>query len=223
MSTPQEPAPAFERFTEQYKGDPPWEIGRPQPPFIAAADRVAGPVLDCGCGTGGAAVFFAARGLEVTGIDFIEEAVRRARAKAGERGLSVEFLLKDAMTLADWDRRFASVIDSGLFHVLAGEERRRYVAGLENVLKPGGRLFLFCFSDEEPGAPNGGVSRKDLNEAFSRCWEIELVETVRGEVNPAFTDSFSKGGPLFRFAIIRRRSPAEILRSSGIRVGVLLL
>ena len=217
----------LERFTEAYAGDPPWEIGRPQPPFIAVAHRIAGPVLDCGCGTGSTSLFFAARGLEVTGIEFVEEALRRARAKADERGLSVEFLLKDAMALVDWDRRFASVTDSGLFHVYSGEERRRYVAGLANVLKPGGRLFLFCFSDEEPNAPRGGVSMKDLEAAFARCWQIESVETVRGELNPAFTaqhpGEFSKAGPLFRFAIIRRRSPAEILRSSGARVGLLLI
>ena len=220
---PEHPASALEGFTREYAGDPPWEIGRPQRPFVAVADRVIGPMLDCGCGTGNTALFFAARGLAVTGVDFVEEALRRARVKADERGLAVEFVRKDAMTLADWDRRFASVIDSGLFHVYSGEERQRYVTGLASVLKPGGRLFLFCFSDEEPRAPGGGVSIKDLKESFSRCWEIESVETVRGEVNPAFADAFSKGGPLGRFAVIRRRSPAEILRSSGARVGLLLI
>jgi len=52
------------------------------------ADRVTGPVLDAGCGTGEHALFFAARGHRVIGIDFVEEPIRRARAKAAERGLS---------------------------------------------------------------------------------------------------------------------------------------
>ena len=56
-------------------------------PFVAVADRVTGPVLDAGCGTGDNALFFAARGHRVTGIDFVEEAIRRARGKAAERGL----------------------------------------------------------------------------------------------------------------------------------------
>jgi len=221
---PEQPKSALAGFTEMYAAAPPWEIGHPQPPFVAVADKVSGPLLDCGCGTGNTALFFAARGLTVTAIDFVEEALRRARAKAAEGGLSVDFLLKDAMTLATWDRRFASVIDSGLFHIYSGDQRRQYVKGLVNVMQPGGRLFLFCFSDEEPGAPGGGVSITDLKEAFVGCWEIESVETVRGELNPAFAaaqpDAFSKGGPLGRFAIVRRKSLEEILRSSGVRVGV---
>ena len=100
-------------FADIYAGKAPWEIGRPQGPFAAAADRVSGPVLDAGCGTGEHALFFAARGHRVLGIDFVEEAIRRARAKAAERGLAAQLLVKDALTLGDWGERFASVIDSG--------------------------------------------------------------------------------------------------------------
>jgi SAM-dependent methyltransferase len=206
---PNQPSSALEGFTQTYAGNTPWDIGRPQAPFIAAADKVISPVLEAGCGTGNAALFFAALGHKVTALDFVEEAIRRARAKAGERGLSVDFLVKDAMTLGEWDQRFASVIDSGLFHIYGGDERRCYVRGLANVVQPGGRLFLFVFSDEEPSAPSGcGVSRQDLLDSFADGWEVESVETVRGEINPAFTaespEAFPKEGPLGRFAIIRR-------------------
>lgn len=193
-------------FSKIYEGNPPWDIGKPQPPFVTIADRVIGPVLDAGCGTGNTALFFAALGHQVTGVDFVEQAIRRARAKAAERGLSAEFLIKDAMTLDEWDRRFASVIDCGLFHVYSGTEQRRYVKGLANVLQPGGRLFLFTFTEE---APEGGVSRQQLYEIFADGWKIESVELARGEVNPAFTaefpDAFPAGGPQGWFAIIRRQ------------------
>src|SRR5947209_17564732 len=106
-------------FETAYAGKAPWDINKPQAPFAAVADRVTSPVLDAGCGTGESALFFAARGHRVTGIDFLEEPIRRARAKAAQRGLSVEFLVKDAMTLGDWNERFRTVIDSGLFHVLS--------------------------------------------------------------------------------------------------------
>jgi len=200
---------AHDGFTKVYAGNPPWDIGRPQAPFVAVADQVIGPVPDAVGGTGNAALLLAARGLRVTGIDFVEEAIRRARAKASERGLSVEFLIKDAMTLGDWDERFASVIDSGLFHIYSGDDRRRYVQGLAHVVKPGGRLFLYVFSDEEPAAPGGGVSRQDLYDSFANGWDIESVQSMRGEVNPAFTaefpEEYPKDGPMGRFAIIRRK------------------
>src|SRR5437763_14341844 len=92
-------------FEGLYAGQAPWDIGKPQTPFVAAADRVVSPVLDAGCGTGDTALFLAARGHKVTGIDFLEEPIRRARAKAAERNLKVDFLVKDALTLGEWDRR----------------------------------------------------------------------------------------------------------------------
>ena len=78
---------------------------------------------------------------------------------------------------------FDNVIDSGLFHVFIDEDRRRYVEGLATVLKPGGRLFLLCFSDEEPGTQGPRrVSKKELHAAFAEGWSIESIEPsqVRG-------------------------------------------
>jgi SAM-dependent methyltransferase len=194
----------FEAF---YEGKAPWDVGKPQGPFAAIADRVAGPVLDAGCGTGEHALFFAARGHRVTGIDFVEEPIRRARAKAAERGLSVEFLVKDARTLGDDGERFASAIDCGLFHCLSDDDRPRYVRGLARVVEPGGRLFLLCFSDEEPGAEGPRrVSRQELYDAFADGWEVESVQPTRIDVNPEFTEvRFSEGGPKAWFAVVRRK------------------
>jgi cyclopropane fatty-acyl-phospholipid synthase-like methyltransferase len=198
--------PAF--FADSYAdGKAPWEIGRPQGPFAAAVDRVSGPVLDAGCGTGEHALFFAARGHRVTGIDFVEEPILRARAKAAARGLAVEFLVKDATMLGDTGARFASVIDSGLFHCFSDADRHRYVEGLARVVEPGGRLFLLCFSDAEPG--NEGprrVSREELYAAFADGWEVESVEPTQWEVNPEFTEvKFSEGGPKGWFTVVRRQ------------------
>jgi SAM-dependent methyltransferase len=206
-------------FENLYAGPAPWDIARPQERFVAIADRVAGPILDAGCGTGEHALFFAACGHRVIGIDFVEEAIRRARAKAAERGLPAEFLVTDALTLADgdwswnWSECFATVIDCGLFHVFSDDDRRRYVQGLARVLKPGGRVFLFCFSDEEPGTEGPRrVARQELYDAFaSRLgWEVESIEPARVEVNPEFTEiKFSEGGPRAWFAVVRRKGKGE--------------
>jgi cyclopropane fatty-acyl-phospholipid synthase-like methyltransferase len=120
--------------------------------------------------------------------------------------LSVTFLVKDALTLKAWPERFDYVIDSGLFHVFSDDDRKRYVAGLATVIKPGGRLFLMCFSDEEPGTQGPRrVSKKELYDAFTPGWDIESVEPYRVEIRPDFKDmSFSEGGPKAWFAVIRR-------------------
>jgi cyclopropane fatty-acyl-phospholipid synthase-like methyltransferase len=194
-------------FEELYAGAAPWDIGRPQGRFAAIADRVASPILDAGCGTGENALFFAARGHRVVGIDFVPEAIRRARRKAAERGLAAEFLVKDVTTLGDWGERFATVIDCGLFHVFSDGDRRRYVGGLTRVLGPGGLLFLMCFSDEEPGTEGPRrVSRQELYDAFADGWEVESVQPARCEIHPEFTEvKFSEGGPKVWFAVVRRQ------------------
>jgi SAM-dependent methyltransferase len=193
-------------FEALYAGQAPWDIGKPQKPFIDVADRITGSVLDAGCGTGDTALFLAGRGCRVTGIDFLEVPIRRAKHKAAERGVPATFLVKDALTLKDWSERFDNVIDSGLFHVLSDEDRRRYVEGLATVLKRGGRLFLLCFSDEEPGTLGPRrVSQKELHDAFAQGWTVESVEPARVEVRPDLKDmTFSEGGPKAWFAVVRR-------------------
>src|SRR5262249_46309768 len=96
-------------FESAYAGQAPWDIGRPQPAFVDAAEQVRGAVLDAGCGTGEHALFFAGRGLQATGIDYLEEPIRRAQRKAAERGLPATFLIRDALALAGWGERFDSV------------------------------------------------------------------------------------------------------------------
>jgi cyclopropane fatty-acyl-phospholipid synthase-like methyltransferase len=190
-----------------YAGGAPWDVGRPQQAFVDIADQIRGSVLDSGCGTGDIALFLAGRGNTVTGVDYLEEPIRRAKLKATERGQSVTFLVKDATTLNEWSERFDSVVDSGLFHVFSDDDRKKYVAGLATVLKPGGRLFLMCFSNEEPGTDGPRrVSKQELQDAFSQGWEIESIKPARFEVRPDLKDmTFSPGGPKTWFATIRRK------------------
>ena len=195
-------------FESAYAGQAPWDIGRPQKAFLDVADQIAGSILDAGCGTGENALFFAGRGHQVTGIDFLYEPITRAKQKAAERGLAATFLVMDALALKDLPEVFDSVIDSGLFHVFNDDDRRRYVEGLGTVLRPGGRLLLLCFSDEEPGTQGPRrVSRKEVGEAFAEGWEVESITPARFEVRPDLKDlSFSEGGPKAWFVVARRAS-----------------
>ena len=198
--------PNRETFESIYAGKAPWDIGKPQPAFAEVADRVTGAILDAGCGTGENALFFAGRGHAVLGIDFLDRPIEEARRKNEERGLDAQFQRMDALTLRTLDRQFDSVIDSGLFHVFSDEDRVRYVAGLAHVTSPGGRLFLLCFSDEEPGVQGPKrVSQQELREAFAEGWAIEEIRPVNLAVRQDLEGlTFSEGGPKGWFSVIRR-------------------
>lgn len=198
--------PDRSRFESMYDSGAPWDIGRPQPAIIAAADRITGKVLDAGCGTGDTAIFLAGRGCLVTGIDFLATPIERAQRKAADQHVSITFLVKDALTLTDWSERFDNAIDSGLFHTFSDADREKYVAGLATVLKPGGRLFLMCFSDAEPGTDGPRrISQQELRAVFAKDWKIESISPYQFETRtdlPGFT--FSEGGPRAWFLVAQR-------------------
>jgi len=56
-------------------------------------------ILDVGCGTGRHSIELAKRGYHMTGIDLSESQLARAREKARDRGLQIDFLRYDARAL----------------------------------------------------------------------------------------------------------------------------
>jgi 2-polyprenyl-3-methyl-5-hydroxy-6-metoxy-1,4-benzoquinol methylase len=68
------------RSEDLYAGRPPWDIGRPQPAFVALAEdgALCGRVLDVGCGTGEHTLMAAAASLDATGIDLVAGALQIA-------------------------------------------------------------------------------------------------------------------------------------------------
>jgi 2-polyprenyl-3-methyl-5-hydroxy-6-metoxy-1,4-benzoquinol methylase len=206
MSIPQEPT--RERFAGLYAATPraPWDIGRPQRPFVEAGDAIRGRVLDGGCGTGDLSIWLAERGCTVTGIDFLEQPIAAARRKAADRGLAVNFLQMDALAVGEIPERFDAVTDCGLFHTFDDAHRSAYVAALARLLEPGSRVFLLCMADSEPGTHGPRrLTEAELREAFALGWEVESIEPARFEVVPGIPGAeFSPGGAKAWFARIRR-------------------
>ena len=167
-------------FDAAYAGIPPWDIGRPQPAFLALTDAgaVRGRVLDVGCGTGEHTLMCAGLGLDATGIDLAEKALRAAESKAGERGLSTRFLRHDARQLADLGQSFDTVLDCGLFHIFSDEERAAFTAGLHSVVPPGGRYFMLGFSDRQRGEWGRvrKLRRAEIEASFADGWRIDSIE-----------------------------------------------
>jgi SAM-dependent methyltransferase len=165
-------------------GPAPWDTGEPQPAILRLAGEgaFAGAVLDAGCGTGENALHVASLGLHVLGVDVAETALSIAREKAAGRGIDAEFVVADAFHLHRLGRVFETVLDCGLFHTFASDERRDYVASLASVTGRGGHLYVLCFSDVGPdtGGPHR-ISQEELRAAFkpSGDWNVASVSPDR--------------------------------------------
>jgi SAM-dependent methyltransferase len=177
---------AARAFENAYGGTPTWEIGRPQGALVrlCEAGQIVGSVLDVGCGTGDTALYLAARGHHVLGVDFAPMAVARAAQKAAERGLAerTAFIVRDVLRLGDLGRTFDTIVDIGLFHSLQPADRTAYAASLRAAIIPGGRCFVLCWSDRNPfGYGPERVSRTDLLSAFEHGWRVGAIDDERLE------------------------------------------
>jgi cyclopropane fatty-acyl-phospholipid synthase-like methyltransferase len=173
-------------FDVAYEGTPPWDIDRPQTSIVrlAEAGEITGSVLDVGCGTGENALFLAARGHEVVGVDAASVAIERAEAKAQDRGIDVGFLVWDALRLAELGRTFDTAIDVGLFHSFQDEERPVFANNLQAVLKPGGRYLMLCWSERnEWGYGPRRVTQEEIRGTFADGWTVDSIEDAAFEAN----------------------------------------
>jgi demethylmenaquinone methyltransferase / 2-methoxy-6-polyprenyl-1,4-benzoquinol methylase len=99
---------------------------------VSPGDRV----LDACCGTGDLALAAETEGGRVTGLDFSERMLERARRKSS----TVEWVQGDLLELPFPDASFdAATVGFGLRNV---EDLGRAVAELRRVLRPGGRLGI---------------------------------------------------------------------------------
>jgi SAM-dependent methyltransferase len=106
-------------------------------------------------------------------------AIEAAKRKAQERGVAAHFLVWNALDLASLGQQFDTVLDSGLFHVLDDSDRRSYVDNLKAVIPPGGRYFMLCFSDRQPGGfgPRR-INQEEIRASFAEGWRVDAIDPV---------------------------------------------
>ena len=111
-----------------------------------------GRILDLGTGPATQAIQLAKRGLEVTGSDVSEAAIRRARELYvhNNKDIEINFIVDNILNSKLKDKVFDYVFDRGCFHVLPIEKRSVYIKEIKRVLVDDGTLFLKCFSIKEP-------------------------------------------------------------------------
>ena len=104
-------------------------------------------ILDVGCGTGRHAIELSKRGYNVTGIDLSESQLKRAKEKATENNLVIDFQCQDARNLP-FESEFdvAIMLCGGGFSLMETDEMNFEI--LKNVtksLKPDAKLiFTTC-------------------------------------------------------------------------------
>ena len=183
-----------------------------------------GSFLEIGCGTGWIGHKFAARGMQVDGIDFSEGQLGIARRLATKKGLTnVAYFARDLVndSLKGRFERYDAVLVNAVLHHLSESEIELLVGRISQLLAPGGRLYLY-----EPLAPQ----RESLGKQML-MWPADIA--VRGVL---FT--IARIGKLFRlfkqnFADAMRDGytgtspdekpiPAETLRAAFSRHGLII-
>ncbi len=104
-------------------------------------------VLDVGCGTGEVALLAKTRAKagKVYGIDPAPEMIAVARSKAARKKLDVDFRVGVIEALPFPDSSMDVVTSSLMMHHLPDDLKKRGLAEIYRVLKPGGRLLIADF------------------------------------------------------------------------------
>jgi ubiquinone/menaquinone biosynthesis C-methylase UbiE len=165
-----------------------------------------GAVLDVGCGAGSNVLWLARAGYEAHGIDLSPGAIRAARKRAAEVGLSADFQEGDALALDFPAARFDAVTDHGCFHTLPIARRPEYAGEIARVLRAEGS-YLLCWVAREHTESTGPPHRASLNEV-TEVFESRFLFT-RTEFRPG---SDEEGLPFYAAWLRRRSAPQPPLR-----------
>jgi hypothetical protein len=124
------------------------------------AHRLQGPVLSLAEGEGRNGVFLAGKGLAVTGIDSSDVGLRKARALAHARGVSLETVVADLGHHDLGQARYGAVV--AIYAHFPREFRRGLHARVREALRPGGLHLLEAYTPAQTERPTGGPRDPDL-------------------------------------------------------------
>ncbi len=170
--------PRYERYRAAYDSPepPPWDSGivPPEVRALVEGERPLPPgrALDVGCGTGVSAVYLAAHGWQVTGVDWVEAALERARRRAARAGLGagqIRFVRANAES-RDFLPHHPPVslwLDVGCLHTFSPEARRVYAGHAARLVRPGGVLLLYAWGRHIHQGIEVGLDPEDVSALFA--------------------------------------------------------
>lgn len=156
--------------------DTPWDSGVPSEHLkTLVAEGVVSPgrALEIGCGTGTNAIFLARAGFEVTAIDLAEAALSKAKMKAEQAGVKVNFIQADATDLPRLGEPFPFVFDRGTYHIVRSINLSGYQLMLSRMVAPAGYFYVLAGNANEDGSSEKGPPRIRAHEL---CAEIEAAD-----------------------------------------------
>jgi len=119
-----------------------------------------GQALDLACGEGQNSRWLAELGWTVTGVDFSEVAITKARQRAAEQALDVEFLCADLLEFEPEVTTFDLVL---VFYLqIPASERRRVLERAASAVRSGGTLLLVGHDSTNIADGVGGPRDPDL-------------------------------------------------------------
>jgi SAM-dependent methyltransferase len=168
-------------------GNLPWDTGNPDEHLVAAVAGGAvtpGRTLEIGCGTGTNALWLAAHGADVLGVDLSPLAIDKARAKAAAAGAAARtcrFEILDFLAAEPPGAPFDFVFDRGCLHVFDDDAvRARFAARVAALLAPGGVWLSLIGSTEGPPRDSGPPRRtaREVMAAFEPVLEVVELRAI---------------------------------------------
>jgi SAM-dependent methyltransferase len=144
--------------------------------FVAAetGGLPPGRALDLACGEGRNAVWLAAKGWDVTGVDFAEAALDKARRLAGERGVTVRWHCADVRSWVPGDDRYDLVLLAYL--QLPEDQRHQALAPAVEALAPDGTLLVVAHDRRNLAEGTGGP--QDASVLYGPAEVVSHLEAI---------------------------------------------
>lgn len=144
-----------EAWNRRYAGSELVWTAQPNRFLVAEASGLRpGRALDLACGEGRNAVWLAEQGWQVTGVDFSEVALDKARDLAAARGVEAEWEQADLLAYQPAPRAFDLVL---VFYLqLPAAQRRTIVRAAAAAVAPGATLLLVAHDRSNLEHGHGG-------------------------------------------------------------------
>ncbi|MCX2732648.1 class I SAM-dependent methyltransferase [Saccharopolyspora sp. NFXS83] len=188
-----------QRWNEMYEGNEHRWSGQANTALVSeTADLSPGRVLDLGSGEGGDALWFAARGWQVTAVDLSAVALERARTRSAEAGLDDRIQWRELDLATDFPDGEYDLVSAQFLHSWGDLPREEVLRKAADAVAPGGTLLVesHCGVPAWETDPHPDVHFPTPQEVLDALhlpegqWDVQVcAEHERTQTGPDGTDT----------------------------------